>query len=660
MKISIPSHYVLLTFDSFGNFKHISVAAKEKQALYVKLTSSEKRELQQAYQVFIDLEHEQLKAQAMQAMGTNSPKEIRLPYRLVLDASNPLTLKIQSQESFSNALPRHEDLRMNKLTVNQGVIKRLNSLEDLPFDLKKRVGEFLTFEAGKGLLGVNKASRESVINRHYALLRPAELALVMDITGSMSSQLEEAQFMLGTILRTLNHSTLPKGFYQRSAWLGYRDLQDQEPFHLKDFSTDPSVISRYIQKTIATGGGDIPEDVAGAMYLLLNDLSWTDNPYAYGLKNAIWVLDAPPHGMGVLGDDYPNGTPNRDWLALAHRMNKRGVVVHPVICGEGVNSPELNLFATTVAEITGGTSVQLTMNDETRTLSLQIISCINRDIELQQAVEIDMNNRLLRLHQQSQSLEITPTLIASLAAEAVGALSESAAYQITQLPGLQLPLTDRAEQLSRCYSQPEARAVGLLPAGSDVRSLLPPVVPLEHGRVISSLDDLFNIPDNSLLDLPDDFYEINTNIDEVKALPGDSIDESRFSLDRMMSQGGSVHYLNTSIKGYGKHSADEHLSSAAVKRLKTLPTIDEDSMVQSDDETTGVNLKRVSTLSTRALGNQGLFARHCSEPLPRLSSSSISEVNQDELRRHAKRAANCIQRSMSTDVQSDFSQMFIG
>ncbi len=620
MNLHLHSHYVILTFDSFGNFKHIKLAAKEQALHPLALTGAERHELARAYQTFILADQAQIQHQAQQAKGTNTAQDVHTLYRLVLDETSTIVQKINSQQVLAHTLADHQLVRMVKPKAEDTRITRLTILEDLPAELQKSVGEFLTFEDGQGLLGVSRKVRAAVINRQYALLRPAELALVMDITGSMTSQLNEAKTMLDTILRTLNHSMVPQGFYQRSAWLGYRDLKDAEPFHLRDFSTDPAVISRYIQNTTASGGGDRPEDVAGAMHILLHDLSWIKHPHARGLKNAVWVLDAPPHGMGTAGDDYPNGTPDHDWLALAHRMKASGVVIHPVVCGIDPHIEELQMFATTVANITGGTCVLLRPQATMGALSQQMIACITRDVELQQALETEINRRLLAAQRQAITVEITPELLSSYANEAVAALSTSDAYQITELQETQLPLTNAAARLSLCHSQDDARIEGLLPA---VQPFAPPRAQALYAPLFAG--------DHMTTTLPEDGFV------EHAAYP---VIPSLSLLRRQVTEGGSTHYRYESSSSSAGMAAKKHKVAA----LETVHETDEaaEKMATEDLGYFIPAAKKVSLM--------GLFANPpaaTTSPLRASSCSAVSTVPSAELAHHARRVASSMERSFS-------------
>ncbi len=94
----------------------------------------------------------------------------------------------------------------------------------------------------------------------------------------------------------------------------------------------------------ASGGGDTPEAVADALHSVLSlpYRKTSTKMYVAVLGfyhyfnlgvSCVFVADAPPHGMGYTGDDYPNGSPNKhDPIAIAHEMATRGIVIYSVGC----------------------------------------------------------------------------------------------------------------------------------------------------------------------------------------------------------------------------------------------------------------------------------------------------------------------------------------
>ena len=51
----------------------------------------------------------------------------------------------------------------------------------------------------------------------------------------------------------------------RVGFVGYRDLTDHERFIEKDFNTDTAEVLSQMNLLVASGGGDIPEDIHGGL-----------------------------------------------------------------------------------------------------------------------------------------------------------------------------------------------------------------------------------------------------------------------------------------------------------------------------------------------------------------------------------------------------------
>merc|ERR1719334_2574248 len=123
----------------------------------------------------------------------------------------------------------------------------------------------------------------------------------------------------------------------RFSYIAYRDHppQDQSLItKVHDFTTDPRTMRNYLSLYQAQGGGDGPEAVA----------------------------EAPPHGIGVSGDGFPNGNPNgHDPVKIAQKMAERGIILYVVAC-----EPSLSGYAGAhdlmagLAEITEGRYLPLT------------------------------------------------------------------------------------------------------------------------------------------------------------------------------------------------------------------------------------------------------------------------------------------------------------
>jgi hypothetical protein len=119
-----------------------------------------------------------------------------------------------------------------------------------------------------------------------------DLCIVMDVTGSMRPWLEEAKHRIGSLVEEIPKtvkSIKGKDVVLRFAFVAYRDLPEHPV--VCDFETDISRIKEKIFAINAGGGGDIPEDVHGALEAV-RMLAWAEA----GQKILVHILDAPPHG----------------------------------------------------------------------------------------------------------------------------------------------------------------------------------------------------------------------------------------------------------------------------------------------------------------------------------------------------------------------------
>jgi hypothetical protein len=88
--------------------------------------------------------------------------------------------------------------------------------------------------------------------------------------------------------------------------VNYRDHPPQDTTYLTQIHHLTNNIIKtkiFINRTQASGGGDIPEAVCCGLNDCLNALKWRDD----AVKVVILISDAPPHGLGADYDGFPNG-----------------------------------------------------------------------------------------------------------------------------------------------------------------------------------------------------------------------------------------------------------------------------------------------------------------------------------------------------------------
>ncbi|CAM9749247.1 unnamed protein product [Heterosigma akashiwo] len=113
----------------------------------------------------------------------------------------------------------------------------------------------------------------------------------------------------------------------RLAFLGYRDLCDGEKqFEKVDFFHEEGhqmAFKSFVYDVAAYGGGDTPEDIAGALKNML-EFSW-----AFPTRILFHIADAPCHGTNYHSysrDDHPDGGPDGPFIQqYLTSLDKQGV-----------------------------------------------------------------------------------------------------------------------------------------------------------------------------------------------------------------------------------------------------------------------------------------------------------------------------------------------
>ncbi len=117
-----------------------------------------------------------------------------------------------------------------------------------------------------------------------------DIAFVIDVTGSMSDELEFLKAEISDIINKvkLNYRNL----VYRVAIVVYRDKEDKFVYKTFDFTEKIDSAITFLNRFHANGGGDYPEAVDQALDAMVNKLSWADGGRT---RIAFLVLDAPPH-----------------------------------------------------------------------------------------------------------------------------------------------------------------------------------------------------------------------------------------------------------------------------------------------------------------------------------------------------------------------------
>ena len=128
-----------------------------------------------------------------------------------------------------------------------------------------------------------------LVAEQVAVRNSADVAFIVDATGSMS---DEISFLKDDLLNIIQRASSSTSRELRTAALFYRDEGDEYVTKHQDFTNDAEKTLKFIKQQNASGGGDYPEAVHTALEKALQNLSWSEGNYA---RLAFLLLDAPPH-----------------------------------------------------------------------------------------------------------------------------------------------------------------------------------------------------------------------------------------------------------------------------------------------------------------------------------------------------------------------------
>ena len=134
-----------------------------------------------------------------------------------------------------------------------------------------------------------------------------DIMFIMDLTGSMGGFLSEAKRNIKKITEEISDHN--PGSKIRISFIGYRDFDTKEEirkYEIIDFTENIEDIISTIKKYECYGGGDQPEDIAGALNQALK-MDWRSSA-----KYVILVCDAPCHGSkyhDIYIDSFKDGDP---------------------------------------------------------------------------------------------------------------------------------------------------------------------------------------------------------------------------------------------------------------------------------------------------------------------------------------------------------------
>ncbi|NUP11488.1 MAG: VWA domain-containing protein [Polyangiaceae bacterium] len=187
----------------------------------------------------------------------------------------------------------------------------------------KSFGEISTETGGVSLKAKGAAQLPdqiiTVFKRGVPKDKPIDLVFVVDTTGSMQDDIDEARRKMKQIVRALDERNPD----HRVGVVAYRDLDDV--YVAKTYTklqAGEGKVLRSLDRLKADGGGDFPEHVYAGLVEALKDQPWRDE----ASHHILVIGDAPPH------DDYKKDK-KHSRAAVRKLAKEKEVKIHTI----GVN-----------------------------------------------------------------------------------------------------------------------------------------------------------------------------------------------------------------------------------------------------------------------------------------------------------------------------------
>ena len=232
----------------------------------------------------------------------------------VLDTSR--ILRVEAKDARGQAVP----FTPIELRCEDGNSIVLNSVADgsaVFFPAMDRLSDNVWVRAGgsewRAIRLADAEGAQSVTirtDRAAAAVRKLDLALVVDVTGSMGDELRYLQSELRSIIDSLE--ARHRDIDIRVAFSFYRDQGDDFVTQTFAFDSDVGRAQTRLAAQHANGGGDYEEAMQDAL-VRAAQLEWRDD----AVKSLLLVGDAPPHDQ-----DIP-----QTWLAAEHLRAERVHVI---------------------------------------------------------------------------------------------------------------------------------------------------------------------------------------------------------------------------------------------------------------------------------------------------------------------------------------------
>ncbi|CAF4266430.1 unnamed protein product, partial [Rotaria sordida] len=118
----------------------------------------------------------------------------------------------------------------------------------------------------------------------------------------------------------------------RFAIVGYRDIGDRPQFFTQDFTDKTNQVITFLNTLTASGGGDLPEDVLGALDRCLTLTNWSNT----NARFIVLITDAPGHGPELNNnlsiDRHPQGAGTHTVNSICDRLLKKDAEIDLMFC----------------------------------------------------------------------------------------------------------------------------------------------------------------------------------------------------------------------------------------------------------------------------------------------------------------------------------------
>jgi hypothetical protein len=217
-------------------------------------------------------------------------------------ASPPAAATSESSVRARKAELENDELR-RALEKERGIAERLKR-EGAASELSPEEAQLRVLQLKREVRDAGAASVRRSTTGMFKAACSTDLLFLIDTTGSMESYINAAKLQVRNVVKNIK-ATFFNDAEVRIAIVAYKDHNDYPNIQFLDFTPSTDQVHSFLDRLVATGGGDPPEDVLGGIRQALN-ATWLQQT-----RCIIHIADAPPHGrtlhdMPDSSDNWPN------------------------------------------------------------------------------------------------------------------------------------------------------------------------------------------------------------------------------------------------------------------------------------------------------------------------------------------------------------------